>query len=86
MHFDESELEEVVNDDDDPFKQFESNHAFMRAVQNFYPKNNFEKRLVKGVLYRYGETHLPDLPETSKTAISRDQSFESFGIVNVVTK
>ena len=87
MHFNESELEGVFNEnDDDPFYKFESNNDFMRAVQHFSPKNNFEKQLVKGVLYRYGETQLPDIPETNSTVLSQDHSFESFGIVNVVTK
>ena len=40
--------------DDDPFHDYDAADKFLQTLKTFKPQSMFEKKLVNGVLHRYG--------------------------------
>ena len=53
-HF--SDYEKASSEDDgDPIHEFKEDREFLKALESFQPETQFDKQLVKGVIFRDGK-------------------------------
>ena len=51
-----SDYEKASSEDDgDPFHEFKEDGEFLKALESFQPETQFDKQLVKGVIFRNGK-------------------------------